>query len=76
MSCKAKSCVPNISAAILPDLTSCSSSGTVVPSTRPVVIVTFLIHSSSRCSVVGAPWTPMLATVPPGRTTRVREISR
>ena len=23
-------------------------------------------------SVVGAPWTPMLATVPPGRTTRVQ----
>src|ERR1700736_6734043 len=72
MSCSAKSCVPNISAAIFPDRTSCSSSGTVVPSTRPVVIVTFLIHSSSRCSVVGAPCTPMLAMTPPGRTPLVQ----
>ena len=43
-----------------------------LPLTRPVVIVMFLIQRSSRCSVVGAPCTPMLATVPPARTIRVQ----
>ena len=35
------------------------------------MIVTFLIHSSSRCSVAGVPCTPMLATWPPGRISAV-----
>ena len=62
-----------ISSGDLPRLDQrCSSSGTVVPSTSPVVMVTSLIHSSSRCSVVGAPCTPMLAMTPPGRTTLVQ----
>ena len=36
------------------------------------MIVMFLIQRSSRCSVVGAPCTPTLATVPPGFTIRVQ----
>ena len=47
--------------------TSRSSVGVEYVSTRPVVIVTSLIQRSSRCSVAGSPWTPMLATWPPGR---------
>jgi hypothetical protein len=38
--------------------------GTVVPSTRPVVIVTFLIHKSSRCSVVGGTMHPDIGDDP------------
>ena len=45
-----------------------SSVGVEYVSTRPVVMVTFRIHSSSRCSVAGSPCTPMLAMWPPGRT--------
>ena len=46
----------------LPVRTSFSSVGVDQVSTRPVVIVTLRIHSSSRCSVAGLPCTPMLAT--------------
>src|SRR5659263_593996 len=54
VSCRLKSWVPNISGLILPSRTSASSIGTVVPSTSPIVMVTFLIQRSSRCSVAGA----------------------
>ena len=37
-------------------------------STRPMVSVTFWIHMSCMGSSTGTPWTPMLAIVPPGRT--------
>ena len=43
--------------------------GVVEVSTSPVVMVTSRIQRSSRCSVVGLPCTPTLATRPPGRTT-------
>ena len=37
-------------------------------STRPIVSVTFWIHMSCIGSSTGMPCTPMLAMVPPGRT--------
>ena len=37
-------------------------------STRPMVRVTFAIHMSCIGSSTGVPCTPMLAMVPPGRT--------
>ena len=36
-------------------------------STSPVVMVTSRVQSRSRCRVAGCPWTPTLATRPPGR---------
>src|SRR6266540_3557928 len=50
-----------------PSTTSRSSVGVERVSTSPVVMVTFRIHSRSRCRVAGWPWTPTLATRPPRR---------
>ena len=55
-----------------PSRASLSSVGCGRRSTRPVVIVTFLIHRSSRCSAVGRAVTPMLAT----RAARAHEVTR
>ena len=36
--------------------------------TRPIEMAMFLIHSSFSANSTGLPCTPMLATLPPGRT--------
>ena len=48
MSSSGKRWVPSFSASIRPSRTSCRSVGMVEPLTSPVVIVMFLIQSSSR----------------------------
>ena len=58
----------NATGSMRPAAIRSSSVGTLNVSTSPVVIVTPLIHSSSRWSVTGWPWTPTLASRPPGRT--------
>ena len=56
---------------IRPAATVLSRVGVEKVSTRPVVMVTSLIHSDSRCRVTGLPCTPTLATRPPGRISSV-----
>src|SRR5215472_7666543 len=66
-SARAKRWVANVVGSRRPASISLSSFGVVVVSTSPVVIRTSRIHSFSRWSVAGWPWTPTLATRPPGR---------
>ena len=67
--------VPIFSAGIRPLATIFSKVGMDTVSTRPMVRVTFWIHMSCMGSETGAPCTPMLAMVPPGRT-RAAAVSR
>src|SRR6476619_7289874 len=65
---KVKVCVPIFSLGILPLATILSSVGIDTVSTSPMVMLMFWIQRSCIGTSTGVPWTPMLATVPPGRT--------
>ena len=72
ISCRPKWWVTKRAVSSCPAATIVISRGVENVSTNPVVIVMSLIHRLSRCRVAAAPWTPMLATWPPGRTRRIQ----
>ena len=69
--------VPIFSAGMRPLATILSRIGMETVSTSPMASVMFWIHISCIGSSTGAPCTPILATVPPGRTreSAVRSVS-